>query len=77
MMQAVNVELNRRFGKAAFTMKKTFFISKLGLNVRKRLVKYYTWNITCLVLKLGHFVEQRNTLKVLKCGAGSGWRRSV
>jgi len=31
-----------------------------------------------MVLKLGHFREQiRNTWKVLKCGAGEGWRRSV
>jgi len=29
-------------------------------------------------LKLGHFGQQiRNTWKVLKCGAGEGWRRSV
>jgi hypothetical protein len=31
-----------------------------------------------MVLKLGHFGQQsRNTLNVLKCGAGEGWRRSV
>jgi hypothetical protein len=31
-----------------------------------------------MVLKLGHFVKYtRNTWKVLKCGAGEGWRRSV
>jgi hypothetical protein len=30
------------------------------------------------VLKLGHFGTQiSNTWKVLKCGAGEGWRRSV
>jgi hypothetical protein len=30
------------------------------------------------VLKLGHFEKEiRNTWKVLKCGAGEGWRRSV
>ena len=29
-------------------------------------------------LKLGHFVKCiRNSWKVLKCGAGQGWRRSV
>jgi len=55
MMQAVNVELNRGFGKAAFNKKKTFFISKLDLNLRKRVAKYYIWNITLLVLELGHF----------------------
>jgi hypothetical protein len=31
-----------------------------------------------VVLKLGHFGENiRNTWKVLKRGAGEGWRRSV
>jgi hypothetical protein len=30
-----------------------------------------------VVLKLGYFGEEiRNTLKVLKCGAGEGWKRS-
>ena len=32
----------------------------------------------CMVLKLGRFGQQiRNTWKVLKCGAGEGWRRSA
>ena len=32
----------------------------------------------CMVLKLGRFGQQiRNNLKVLKCGAGLGWKRSV
>jgi hypothetical protein len=32
----------------------------------------------CMVLKLGRFGQQiRNNCKVLKCGAGEGWRRSV
>jgi hypothetical protein len=31
-----------------------------------------------MVLKLGHFVKCiRNSWKVVKCGAGQGWRRSV
>jgi len=31
-----------------------------------------------MVLKLGLFGQQiRNNRKVLKCGAGEGWRRSV
>jgi hypothetical protein len=30
-----------------------------------------------MVLTLGHFGKQcKNTLKVLKCGAGEGWRKS-
>jgi len=65
--------------KAAFNKKKTFFTSKLDLNLRKKLVKCYiflAW--LCIVLKLGLFGQQiRNTWKVLKCGAGEGWRRSV
>ena len=32
----------------------------------------------CMVLKLGRSGQQiRNAWKVLKCGAGEGWRRSV
>jgi len=31
-----------------------------------------------VVLKLGHFGKYiRNTLKIVKCGAGEGWQRSV
>jgi hypothetical protein len=34
--------------------------------------------MACVVLKLGRFRQQiRNTWKVLKCGTGEGWRRSV
>jgi hypothetical protein len=34
--------------------------------------------LLCTVLKLGRFGQQiRNTWKVLKCGAGEGWRKSV
>jgi hypothetical protein len=32
----------------------------------------------CMVMKLGRSGQQiRNAWKVLKCGAGEGWRRSV
>jgi len=31
-----------------------------------------------MMLRLGHFSKKiRNTRKVLKCGVGEGWRRSV
>jgi hypothetical protein len=30
-----------------------------------------------MVLKSGHFGKIRKTWKVLKCGAGEEWRRSV
>ena len=32
--------------KAAFNKKKTHSSSRLDLNLRKKLVKYYTWSIT-------------------------------
>ena len=64
--------------KVAFNKKKTLFTSKLDLNLRKKLgnAAFGVW--LCMVLKLGRFGQQiRNTWKVLKCGAGEGWRRSV
>ena len=75
--------------KATFKKKKTLYTSKLDFNLRKKLVKCYIWSMVLygaetwalrfyMVLKLGRFVQQiRNTWKVLKCGAGEGWRRSV
>jgi len=32
--------------KAAFNKKKNLFTSKLHLNLRKKLVKYYVWNMS-------------------------------
>jgi hypothetical protein len=32
-------------GKAAFDMKKTLSISKLGLNLRNKTLKWYIWSI--------------------------------
>ena len=62
--------------KAAFSKKKTLVTSKLDLNLRKKLIKFGAW--LCMGLKLGRFGQQiRNTWKVLKCGAGEGWRRPV
>ena len=64
--------------KAVFNKKKNLFTSKLDLNLRKKLVKCYFGEWLCMVLKLGHFGQPiRNTWKVLKCGAGEGWKRSV
>jgi hypothetical protein len=51
-----------------------FTNSKISLNLRNTefAVQF------CMVLKLGHFRKYiRNTLKVLKYGAGKGWRRLV
>jgi hypothetical protein len=67
--------------KAAFNKNRTLFTGKLGLNLRKKLVKCYIATFGaqhCVVLKHGCFGRQiRNTWKVLKCGAVGGWRRSV
>ena len=64
--------------KAAFNKKKTLFTSILDLNLRKKLVNATFGEWLCMVLKLGHFGQQiRYTWKILKCGAGEGWRRSV
>jgi len=64
--------------KAAFNKKRTLFTSTLDLELRKKLVKCYVWSILYMVLKLGRFgLYIRNTWKVLKCGAGGGWKRSV
>ena len=38
-------EIKSRFAKAAFNKKKTFFTSKLDLNLRKKLVKSYIWRM--------------------------------
>ena len=40
--------------KAAFNKKRSLFTSTLYLELRKKLVKCYVWNIA-LVLKLGRF----------------------
>jgi hypothetical protein len=57
--------------KAAFNRKKTLFTSKLDLNLRKKLIKCYTFGaLFCMVLKRRHFGKSiRNTWEVLKCGA--------
>jgi len=74
-------EIISRIGmaKAAFNMEKSFSTRKLELNLRKKIVKCYIWNIGFVwCWNLGHFGKEiRNTWKVLKRGAGEGWRRSV
>ena len=61
--------------KAAFNnKKKTLFTSKLDLNLRKKLVKCYIWN---MALYGAETRTLRSAGKVLKCGAGEGWRRPV
>jgi len=64
--------------KATFNKKKNLFTSKFDLNLRKKLVKCYIWSMALYCAVTWTLREQiRNTWKVLKCGAGEGWRRSV
>jgi hypothetical protein len=71
------IKSRNSMAKAAFSKKKTLFTSKLYLNLRMKLVKCYIWSMAFfMVLKHGRFGQHiRNTWKVLKCGAGEGWRR--
>jgi len=65
--------------KAAFNKKRTPFTSTLDLELRKKLVKCYVWSIALYGAETWTLRGQwiRNTWKVLKCGAGEGWKRSV
>ena len=64
--------------KAAFNKKKTLFTSKLDVNLRKKLIKCYIWSMALYGVENWKLRQQiRNTWKVLKCGAGEGWIRSV
>jgi hypothetical protein len=50
----------------------------LALNLRKKLVKCYNWSTALYGAETWTLQKNiRNTYKVLKCGAGEGWRTSV
>jgi len=65
--------------KAAFNKKRVLFTSTLDLELRKKLVKCYIWSIALYGAETWTLrrVDQKKTWKVLKCGAGEGWKRSV
>ena len=63
--------------KEAFNKKKVLFTRKNGLKFKEETSGTFGAQL-CMVLKIGHFGKQiRNIRKVLKCGSGEGWRRSV
>ena len=74
-------EIKSRIGmaKAAFNKKKNLFYQEIGLKFEEEtseMLHFGAW--LCMVLKLERSGQQiRNAWKVLKCGAGEGWRRSV
>jgi hypothetical protein len=55
--------------KASFNKKMALFTNKMDLELMKKLVKRYVWSIA--------LYGRSNTWKILKYGAGEGWRRSV
>ena len=64
--------------KSAFNKKNTPFTGKLGLNLRAKLVKYYTWNIALYGTETWTIWKvDKKYLEHLKCSAGEGWRRLV
>ena len=80
MMEYVLVKLKSRIAmaKAAFNKKRALFTSTFDLELRKKLVKSYIWSIALYGAEIWTLrAVDRNTWKVLKCGAGEGWRRSV
>ena len=64
--------------KAAFNKKRTLVTSTLDLELRKKLVKCYIWNIALYGAETWTLrtVDQKH-LESFKCGAGEGWKRSV
>jgi hypothetical protein len=64
--------------KAAFNEKRAHFTSTLDLELRKKLVKCYIWSVALYGAETWTLrAVDQNTWKVLKCGAGEGWKRSV
>jgi hypothetical protein len=60
--------------KATFdTTKKTLFTRKLDLNLKKKLVKYYTWIIT--LCGAGNWALEKVDQKYLKSSEMWPWRR--
>ena len=61
-----------------FMMFVTLFTSKLDLNLRKKLIKYYIWSMAFYGAETWTLrAADQKYLEGLKCGAGEGWRRPV
>ena len=79
MIQDVHAKLNPGLlSKTAFNKKKTLFTSQTDSDLRRHLYSAEFGTELSMVLKFGHFQNcVRSTWKILKCGAGDGWRRTV
>jgi hypothetical protein len=79
MIQYIHVKLNKKncHGKSSIQQEEDSFHQQIGLKFKEvtskvlHLEHSFVW-----YCNLGHFGKLRNTWKVLKCGAGEGWRRS-
>jgi hypothetical protein len=64
--------------KASFNKKKTHFHQPVNLYLRNKLVKCYIWSTALYGAETWALRKvDKNTWKVLKFGAGEGWRRAV
>jgi hypothetical protein len=64
--------------KAAFNKQKSFFASKLDLNLRKKPVKCYIWIIPLYGAETWTLREaDQKYLESFEVWCGEGWRRSV
>ena len=61
--------------KAAFIKKRALFTGALDLEMRNELAKCYIWSIALYGAET--WTLRAIDQKVLKCGAGEGWKRSV
>ena len=58
--------------------RRRLFTSTLDLNFKKKLVKCYIWSMALYGAETWTlWAADQKPWKVLKCGAGEGWRRSV
>jgi hypothetical protein len=75
---ACEIKSGKAVTEVAFNKKNTLFTSRLGLNLRKKLIKCYIWSVAFCGAETWTFgkVDQKYQ-ESLKCGAGEGWRRSV
>ena len=64
--------------KAAFNKKRSPFTGTLDFELRKKVAKCYIWGIALYGAETGTLrAVDKNIWKVLKFGAGEGWKRSV